>query len=303
DEHDGYIASYLDTGERKIIGLGREVLGRRKDGSVFPLDLAVSEVTVDGRRIFTGILRDVSERKALLDKLVEQKSLAKLGELSAMVAHEVKNPLAGIAGVAKVIVGRLTEDSPEREMCQEMVERTLALNESVNDILRYARPQTPERRDVPLGLLVEDVVSMVTKDPSFAGIEFDVQFATEGDRGGLPIPEDVRVSCDAEMMRSVFRNICLNAAEAMAGTGRIEVSAEFSRSTEARWVFEFRDDGPGLPSDKIDRVFEPFFTTKGAGTGLGLPIAQRVVELHGGTIEAFLRPEGGTTIRFDIPVK
>src|SRR5947208_11460194 len=120
DEHDGYMSRYLTTGDAKIIGIGREVSGRRRDGSVFPLHLSVGEMSVNGERKFTGILHDLSARIRIEERLREQTSLARLGEMAAVIAHEVKNPLAGVRGAIQVIGGRLPKDSKDATIVQEI---------------------------------------------------------------------------------------------------------------------------------------------------------------------------------------
>ena len=119
EEHDGYLSRYLKTGEARIIGVGREVTGRRADGSLFPLHLSVGEMLLGGERKFTGILHDLSSRVRMEEQLREQAALVRLGEMAAVIAHEVKNPLAGIRGAVQVIGGRLAKDSREAAVVGE----------------------------------------------------------------------------------------------------------------------------------------------------------------------------------------
>jgi two-component system sensor kinase FixL len=143
DEHDGYIAQYLATGEQKIIGIGREVTGLRKDGSTFPLHLAVGEVSIEGEPKFTGILHDLTNRVALETRLREQSALTRLGEMAAVVAHEVKNPLTGIRGAIQVIGSRLPAGSKDVQIVGDIVARIDALNDLMKDLLLFARPPQP----------------------------------------------------------------------------------------------------------------------------------------------------------------
>ena len=146
EQHDGYLRHYLTTGEQKIIGIGREVTGRRKDGTTFPVHLSVGEMMTEGRRSFTGILHDLSDRVALEQRLAEQKSLAKLGEMAAVVAHEVKNPIAGIRGALQVITSRMPAEQRDRAVLLDIITRLDALNRIVQDMLMFARPRALRKR-------------------------------------------------------------------------------------------------------------------------------------------------------------
>ena len=142
ERHDGYLHHYLTTGEQKIIGIGREVTARRKDGTTFPVHLSVGEMkSDDGKRSFTGILHDLSDRVVLEQRLAEQKSLAKLGEMAAVVAHEVKNPIAGIRGALQVITSRMPADQRDRAILLDIITRLDGLNRIVQDMLMFARPR------------------------------------------------------------------------------------------------------------------------------------------------------------------
>src|SRR5437867_2484146 len=143
EEHDGYLARYLATGVQKIIGIGREVTGRRKDGTTFPVHLAVGEMLQAGESKFTGILHDLSDRVRMEEQLREQTSLARLGEMAAVMAHEVKNPLAGIRGAIQVIGSRLPAGSKDASVAKEIVARIDALNDLMKDLLLFARPPQP----------------------------------------------------------------------------------------------------------------------------------------------------------------
>ena len=152
ERHDGYLHHYLTTGEQKIIGIGREVTARRKDGTTFPVHLSVGEMkSEDGTRSFTGILHDLSDRVVLEQRLTEQKSLAKLGEMAAVVAHEVKNPIAGIRGALQVITSRMPADQRDRTILIDIITRLDGLNRIVQDMLMFARPRALRQEPIALG--------------------------------------------------------------------------------------------------------------------------------------------------------
>ena len=165
EQHDGYLQHYLTTGEQKIIGIGREVTGLKKDGTRFPVHLSVGEMVSEGKRSFTGILHDLSDRVALEQRLAEQKSLAKLGEMAAVVAHEVKNPIAGIRGALQVITSRMPAEQRDRAILLDIITRLDALNRIVQDMLMFARPRALRQEPIPLGALLRDTASLIERDP------------------------------------------------------------------------------------------------------------------------------------------
>jgi len=286
ERHDGYLRHYLATGEQKIIGIGREVRALRKDGTTFPVHLSVGEMVSEGRRSFTGILHDLSDRVALEQRLAEQKSLAKLGEMAAVVAHEVKNPIAGIRGALQVITSRMPAEQRDRTILLDIITRLDALNRIVQDMLMFARPRALQKEPLAIGRLIGDTVAMIERDPSMLNLEIGVSGSAD-------------ISGDREMLQIVFQNLLMNAAQAMEGQGRIEVTIT---QANRRCRVVVADRGPGMPQEVRDKAFDAFFTTKHRGTGLGLPIARRVVEAHGGTIYIDVPPAGGTTISVELPL-
>ena len=285
--HDGYLRRYLTTGERKIIGIGREVRGRRKDGQEFPLYLAVGETTVNEERKFTGIVRDLSETKRLEQLLQERQTLARIGELAAVVAHEVRNPLAAIRGVVEVIQTRFDEGTSERKVLGDLLTRVDSLDHLVGDLLVYARPAPPVFRRAFVLALVRDTASLVANDPAATPIRFEV------------VGDDVELWLDPAQMGRAVLNLMTNAAQAMRPQGVVHVSGA---RVGDRYQLTFADDGPGMPEDVMQRCLEPFFTTKTRGTGLGLPIAKRVVDEHGGSFTIATAAGAGTKVTIELPI-
>jgi two-component system, LuxR family, sensor kinase FixL len=286
ERHDGYIERYLTTGKHKIIGIGREVVALRKDGSTFLLHLSVGEMVLEGRRHFTGLLHDLTKRVELEHLLSEQKALAKLGEMAAVVAHEVKNPIAGIRGALQVITSRMPAEQRDRAILIDIIARLDALNRIVQDMLMFARPRALQKGPIAIEALVDETAALIRQDPGMA----ELNIRTSG------IAE---VTGDREMLQVVFQNILMNAAQAVSGKGTIEVSITTSDST---CRVEVIDQGPGMPQEVRGKAFDAFFTTKHRGTGLGLPIARRVVEAHGGAIHIDVPASGGTTVSVVLPL-
>ena len=286
EQHDGYLRRYLTTGEHKIIGMGREVTGLKKDGTRFPVHLSVGEMVSDGKRSFTGILHDLTDRVELEYRLAEQKSLAKLGEMAAVVAHEVKNPIAGIRGALQVITSRMPADQRDRPILLDIITRLDALNRIVQDMLMFARPRALRQEPIPLDSLLRETASLIQRDPGMVNLEIAVSGSAD-------------IAGDREMLQVVFQNILMNAAQAMEGHGRIDVMIA---TADGRCRVAVEDRGPGMPDEVREKAFDAFFTTKHRGTGLGLPIAKRVVDAHGGTIQIDVPPSGGTTISVELPL-
>jgi signal transduction histidine kinase len=208
--------------------------------------------------------------------------------MAAVVAHEVRNPLAGIKGAMQVLMSRRPAGDAELPVMRDIVGRIDSLSELINDLMLYARPRPPRLSVIELRPLVSDAVTIVRRDPAGQTIEI----AVEG--------EDVSAAVDGEMLRAAVLNLVLNAAQAMGGQGRITVRLGRRDSLA---TIEVRDSGPGIPADIRDRVLEPFFTTKARGGGLGLPIARRTAELHGGSLTLECPEAGGTIVTVSIPVR
>jgi two-component system, LuxR family, sensor kinase FixL len=288
EEHDGYMARYLATGVRKIIGIGREVTGLRKDGSTFPVHLAVGEVSIEGEPKFTGILHDLTERVQLETQLREQSALTRLGEMAAVVAHEVKNPLTGIRGAIQVIGSRLPAGSKDAQVAGDIVARIDALNDLMKDLLLFARPPQARMGKVDVVSLVKTVTDLVRQDPALQELRLEID-------GEAPL-----LIADAELLKIVIQNLLINAAHAMQGRGLIQV---FVAVEGAVCQITIADRGPGIPPEVRQRLFTPFVTTKARGTGLGLSTAKRFVEAHGGTLTIECPATGGTTAVIRLPTR
>src|SRR5262245_44214905 len=203
DEHDGYLANYLRTGRKKIIGIGREVVGRRRDGTTFPMHLSVGEMRLGPEPHFTGILHDLTPRLDLEARLREQTAMAHLGEMAAVIAHEVKNPLAAVRGAIQVIGGRLPAESRDKPVITEIVARIDALDALINDLLLFARAPQPRMSPVDLESLLRLTTTFLSDDPMFVNLTVEMS--------GAPRP----VQGDAELLRIVFQNLIINAAQAV----------------------------------------------------------------------------------------
>ena len=285
-QHDGYIDHHLKTGEKKIIGIGRAVNGLRRDGHVFPLHLSVGEFEIDGQKHFTGILHDLSQRTELEERLREATALARLGEMAAVIAHEVKNPLAAVRGAVQVIGSRLPAQSNDGAIIKEIIARLDALNDLIQDLLVFARPPAPKLGRVDLKALIDSVVTLLKRDPAYHALVIDVV-------GAAP-----PALADANLLTIAVQNLLINAAQAQQGKGEIRVTLSVQDSLSR---IEIADHGPGIPAEIRAALFRPFKTTKARGTGLGMATAKRLLESQSGMIEVDCPAPGGTVITLLIP--
>ena len=266
-----------------------EIRNRAKDGSFYWVDTTIVPFLDERSKPYQymAIRYDVTERKHTEVMLREQAALARLGEMAAVVAHEVKNPLAGIRGALQVISGRMPETSRDRAIIGDIVTRLDSLNEIVHDLLVFSRPREPRLGPVEVAELLEATAALLRKDPEHSAVEVRIE-------GARPT-----IQADAEQLQTVFTNLLLNAAQAAGGSGEVRIDI---LAKDGLCSVSIVDQGPGIPSDVREKIFEPFFTTKHRGTGLGLPTARRVIERHKGTIEFDCPPGGGTTVTVTLPV-
>jgi PAS domain S-box-containing protein len=276
------------------IGAGRvwkgEIRNRAKDGTIYWVDTTIVPFLDERGQPYQylAIRNDITERKRVEQALMEQRALVRLGEMAAVVAHEVKNPLAGIAGAIQVIRDRMPAGSPDREVIKAVLDRIAALNGTVQDLLIFARPRVPQLRDCALDALLSETVTLLQRDP--IGRQIEVRLPRSG----------AVVHADPDQLRETFLNVFINAAQAMAGQGTIDVS---TASKGGFAIVRVHDNGPGMPEAVRERVFEPFFTTKHRGTGLGLPIARRIMHAHGGDVSVECPPAGGTAVIVRLPLQ
>mgnify|MGYP001501969066 CR=1 FL=1 len=226
-------------------------------------------------------------RVALEERLREQTALARLGEMAAVIAHEVKNPLTAVRGAIQVIGRRLPPDSRDGPVIKEVVSRLDSLNELIQDLLLFARTPSLKIAPVEVASLLRRTADFLTQDPALHQVAIDIN------GGAAPI------MADADLLRIVLQNLLLNAAQAMQGTGTIR--AVVTAGTQGGCRIAISDTGPGMSGEVREQLFRPFFTTKARGTGLGLATAKRLVEAHRGTIAVECPPEGGTVVLIDLP--
>jgi PAS domain S-box-containing protein len=267
-----------------------EIRNRAKDGSFYWVDTTIVPLLDDGGRPqeYLAIRYDITQRKAAEIRLREQAALAKLGELAAIVAHEVRNPLAGVRGSLQILATRLPPDVRGREIVGAMIERIDALADRVRDILLFAGSRDTRLQPVTVGSMLRDAI-----DSARAAVP------------GTPLPQvsgsDPLVFADREMLRELFLNLVMNACQASrsATTEPVEVQVT---TGDGLCRVSILDRGPGIDPAIRHRLFEPFFTTKHGGTGLGLAIVKRLADLQGGEVSLGDREGGGACACVTLPL-
>jgi PAS domain S-box-containing protein len=267
-----------------------ELRNRAKDGHFYWVDTTIVPFLDDRGRPYQyiAIRADITARKIAEETLVRQAALAQLGEMAAVVAHEVRNPLAGIRGAMQILMARRVKADPDLNVLREVVARIDSLSELINDLMLFARPRPLRLDTIDLRGLVDEAIAMVRRDSASDDVEVIVHGQTTS------------LTADSELIRAALLNVLLNAAQALGGRGRIEVRTMVTGESA---LVEISDNGPGIPADIRYRVLEPFFTTKARGGGLGLPIARRTAELHGGRLKLACPDKGGTVVTLTLPTR
>ncbi len=299
-EHDGYIGKYLKTGVPKIIGTGRQVNGLRKDGTEFPMDLAVSEVPLKDKRLFAGIIRDLTEHILLEEQLVQSTKLAAVGRLISGIAHEVNNPVS----IIKLHIASVMRDVNSQSLPEDLIETLRVIqrqNNKVGEIISglqaFSRQGSFSPDWVDVNQTVHTALRLVENTLQNQGIVYQAEL-----EDSLP-----KVFLDPIRIEQVLLNLFNNAIEAMPDGGVLTISTTLETDqTDEDWVvIRIRDTGTGIEEDHLTQLFDPFFTTKevGEGTGLGLSVSYGLIQEHGGRIKVSSQPGKGSEFQIYLPVR
>jgi two-component system sensor kinase FixL len=303
--HDEYLHRYMETGEKRIIGIGRELEAQTRDGHRVPISLAVSEIRLQGRRRFAGIIRDLSEQYAVRETLAEQRErlahvgrLSTMGEMTASIAHEINQPLTAIAMYAQSSLKLLQREDPDLGKLAAALEKlntqSLRAGAIIERIQRFARARESQRERSRLNNLLRDLVKLAEGDARLQDvtITFDLQ-------DGL-----ADVYCDPIQIQQVALNLIRNAIDAMKGIDCRHGNAITitSRALEGGMVeVAVSDQGPGVSDDQVMLLFKAFHTTKKDGMGMGLSICRTIIAEHGGVLSHRKNPGPGVTFFFTLP--
>jgi two-component system sensor kinase FixL len=304
ERHDGYLANYRKTGERKIIGIGRVTNARRRDGNTFPIELSIGETKVDDQRLFTGFIHDITQRQHAEAQLKDlQAELAHVGRVSEMatlassLAHELNQPLTAVTNYCQSIL-RLAQadaDGHTRELIAE------AADEAANEALRageivrrlrdfFARGET-ERHIEELPRLITEANALALVGSRELGVEVQVALDAKAEL----------VLADRVQIQQVLINLIRNALDAMYEADERLLTISTTRSADDLVTIAVQDTGTGISASVADHLFQPFVTSKQTGMGIGLSICRTIIEAHGGRIWFEGAPEGGTIFRFTLP--
>ncbi|AYM84059.1 PAS domain S-box protein [Agrobacterium tumefaciens] len=301
--HDTYIARYLATGERRIIGYGRVVTGRRKDGSEFPMELAVGEAIADGNRIFTGFIRDLTSRQKIEEELRQSQKMEAIGQLTGGLAHDFNNLLTVISGNLEMAESKLSDESV-RYLIREAQDAAADGAKLTSQLLAFGRrqPLNPQRFDI--GELIGTISDLLRRTLGEA-----IAFTTvvTGFRNEAIV--------DASQLQNALLNLVINARDAMPKGGALTVEIScvkldldyahmYPSIKPGNYVqISVTDTGTGMAPEVKEKAFEPFFSTKdaGAGTGLGLSMVYGFARQSGGNVQLYSEPGQGTSVRIFLP--
>lgn len=303
EEHDGYLEHYSRTGERRIIGIGREVIGQRKDGTTFPMYLSVGEGDLDGRRIYVGIIHDLTTREGTRKRLNELRMellhvsrLSDMAQMVAALAHELNQPLTAVMNYVKAarrILGSAKNEQTIRAL--ELIDKAAEQTGRAGKIIRRLRDFIEKRETIRSEERVNDVVKEAIElglvGAANANIKVSVSLAAD-------LPD---VFIDKVQVQQVIINLVRNSIEAMQGTRRRAMAISTSLRAPDLVEIAVSDTGPGLTEEVAARLFQPFVTTKEKGMGIGLTICQSIMEAHNGRIWATPNEERGVTFHLALP--
>lgn len=304
ENHGGYLQRYLATGEKRIIGIGREVTGRRKDGSEFPMELAVGEFVQNGRHYFTGFTRDITDRKnaewearARLNELAHVGRLSTIHNLASGLAHEINQPLTAVVTMAQALLRGQRAGMLDGEKLEATLEKIIRQGVRAGNIIQQMREfvgkgrvEASEPHDIDV--IIDDVLQLLEHEIEQNGIHVSSRYDS-----GAPVP------LNRVQIEQVVLNLLKNAIEAMGEVNvrrRLTITTEKTAGDAAQVRVSIEDTGPGLP-DQAERLFESFFSTKAEGMGQGLSICRSIIEAHGGSIGAGAADGGGAVFYFTLP--
>jgi two-component system sensor kinase FixL len=304
ERHDGYLRNYRDTGVRKIIGIGRVTTGRRRDGNTFPMELSVGETWVEGKRIFTGFIHDITQRQdaefrfhELQSELAHVGRVSEMGTLASSLAHELNQPLTAIAsyseGMADLLAGDLDGDKAAlaRETMREVASEALRAGEIVRRMRNFMSHGETERLPESLSRLVTEANALALVGSREHGIDVQVHLD--------PGADDVIV--DRVQVQQVLLNLVRNAIEAMIDSPVRLLNVSSAAGPTGFVTVSVEDTGPGISETVAPQLFQAFVTSKQAGMGIGLSICRTIVEAHGGRIWCEAGRDRGTIFRFTLP--
>jgi PAS domain S-box-containing protein len=306
--HENGFRRYLATGQRHINWQGTELTGLRKNGQEFPVEVSFGELTMDGRRVFTGFIRDISERKQAEEQreklrraqadLAHINRVSTMGELTASLGHEIKQPISAAMTDAQTCIRWLACERPEvaeaREAASRLIKDVTRANEIIGRIGSLFKKHVPKRELIDVNELIREMMGLMRSEASRYSISIRSELAD-----GLP-----QIMADRVGLQQVLMNLMLNGVEAMkdmTAPGTLTIVSR--RSEDGELAVSILDTGVGVPPEQVDKIFSAFVTSKPLGTGMGLPISRSIIESHGGRLWATPNTGPGATFHFVLPIE
>ena len=286
--YEDFVLSKWETAKKGIYD-PYEIEATSKDGRKHNLLITTSPVS--GTNHYILVQRDITEFKNLEKKLYESQKLSALGQLSAGIAHEVRNPLSSIKMSLQILAKRMNPEGNDLKRFKIAEKEVDHLEVLVNNVLAFAKPVEPQKNPVDLSKVLEQAIAMSEKGITDKKIEIQTEFSD--------VPP---VAVDAAMMADAFLNVIRNAVEASKEYGKIKVSLRYTYESRQSVAVEIKDDGSGIDAEDMPHIFNPFFTRKNYGTGLGLSLVKKIVDIHQGTIDIFSKKNEETKVLIIIPL-
>jgi two-component system sensor kinase FixL len=304
ERHDGYLANYRNTGERKIIGIGRVTTARHREGFTFPIELSIGEAWIDDRRIYTGFIHDITKRQKtelrlqdLQAELAHVGRVSEMGSLASSLAHELNQPLTAIANYCEAARDLIPDDGNDpslalvREAVDEAAKETIRAGQIVHRLREFVRPGEVERRIESLSRIVTEANALALVGSQEHSIEVSVELDHDADA----------VFVDRVQIQQVVINLIRNAIDAMLESPIRSLTIRSLAGPEDFVTLSIEDTGSGVGPEIADQLFQPFVSTKQSGMGIGLSICRTIIEAHGGRIWFEQRGGDGTAFHFTLP--
>jgi len=301
EQHDSYMDHYMTTGERRIIGIGRVVMGRRKNGSTFPMELSVGELHQNGVRLFTGFIRDLTERQRTQARLQELQNdllhvsrVRSMGQMAAALSHELNQPLTATTNYVRAALRLLDATTPDLDRIRQALtlasQQTLRSGEIIRRLRAFVSRGEVSRRPENIAKLIEEASALALVGAQERGIEVRIDASSD-----VPL-----VGVDRVQVQQVLINLIHNAVEAMEASPARHLMINTS-VWETKVLVAVADTGTGIAPAIEAQLFQPFVSTKREGMGIGLSVCRTIVEAHGGRLWVDANPSGGSIFRFTLP--
>jgi len=303
EQHDGYLTRYLTTGEQRIIGTGRVVVGQRHDGTTFPMELSIGEIRLKGHRHFVGFIGDLTQREdrerllhEVQSELFHMSRLSTMGEMASALAHELNQPLAAISNYlqgSRRLIDSIDDERTAllRNALNKAAEQTLRAGQVIHRLRDFVSRGQTERRIESLIKIIEETSALALVTVKETSVRVSLNFS----------PSNDSVLVDKVQIQQVLLNLMRNALESMQNSSRRELIVSTAPALDDLVAVRVADTGSGISPEIVEKLFQPFVTTKIQGMGVGLSICRTIIESHGGKINVEPNPGGGTIFSFTVP--